>query len=125
MLSVRLVAHDLGQPQCAGRVADPLDAPAHCARGLAGRELAILREQLNDRECYRISEQPAQTRLSVALLLHATYVPCFRNSENVEVTLVNGGDQLNDLIAEVSEIKNDPVAPARVESENIEPNVEL
>jgi len=84
-LSVRVVAHHLGQAHCAEHVADPLDAPAYCARDLARRELAIFREQLHDRECYRISKQPAQTRLSVALLLHATYVPRFRNSENVEV----------------------------------------
>ena len=84
-LSVRIVAHHFGQAQCAEHVADPLHAPAHCARDLAWNELAILREQLYDGGCYWISEQPAQTRLSVALLLHATYVPRFRNSENVEV----------------------------------------
>jgi hypothetical protein len=83
-LSVRIVAHHFGQAQRAEHVADSLDAPAHCARDLAWRELAIFREQLYDGECYRISEQPAQPRLSVALLLHATYVSCFRNSENVE-----------------------------------------
>ena len=31
-LSVSVVAHHFGQEQCAEHVADPLDAPAHCAR---------------------------------------------------------------------------------------------
>jgi hypothetical protein len=62
MFSVRIVAHHFGQAQGTEQVAYPRDAPAHCACDLAGRELAIFREQLYDRECYRIYEQPAQTR---------------------------------------------------------------
>ena len=86
-LSIRIVAHHFGQAQRGKHVADPRDAPAHCTRYFARRELTIFHEQLYDGECYRISEQPAQTRLSVALLLHAAYVSRFRNYENVKVWL--------------------------------------
>jgi hypothetical protein len=41
--------------------------------------------QLNDGECDRIAEKAAQTRLPVAVLLHAASLSRFRNSENVKM----------------------------------------
>jgi hypothetical protein len=85
VLPICVITHDLGRLQRAEHVTDPLNAPTHHPGDLAWRELAILSEQLNDRERDRISKQSAQPRLSVAFFLDEAYVPRFRNSGNVEV----------------------------------------
>jgi len=60
-LAVRLVPHDLGQAERGQHGAHPLHAPADRSGDLAGAHLCIFCEQLNDREGYRISEQPTET----------------------------------------------------------------
>ncbi|MGI0015626.1 MAG: hypothetical protein ACREBU_19595 [Nitrososphaera sp.] len=84
-LAVRLVPHDLAQAQRGQHGAHPLHASADGPRDIAGAHLFIVREQLNDREGYRISEQAAETRLPVAPFFHAAPLSRFRNSENMKI----------------------------------------
>jgi len=85
-LSISVVAHDVGQTQSAEHGAHPLHASTDRAGNLAWVQFLVLCKQLNDCERNRIAEQPAQTRLSVAVLFHAACLSCFRNSENMEVS---------------------------------------
>jgi len=85
VLSIRVVPHDLGQAQSAEHGAHPLDASADRAGDFAGAKLVIFREQLNDCESHRVAEQPAETRLSIAFLVHTAHVSRFRNSGNMEM----------------------------------------
>lgn len=79
------ISYDLGQAQRGQHGAHPLHAPADGSGDLAGAHLFIFREQLNDREGYRIPEQATETRLPVAPFFHMARLSCFRNSENMEI----------------------------------------
>jgi hypothetical protein len=83
-LSVAVVTHDLGQAERAEHGAHPLHASADRLRDLARVQVFIICQQFDHCECNRITEQTAQTRLSIAILFHAPSLSHFRNSGNVE-----------------------------------------
>ena len=70
-LPISVVAHNLGQAQSVEQGAHPLHTSADRAGNPAWVSFVVPGKQLNDCERDRIAEQPAQTRLSVAILFHA------------------------------------------------------